>query len=738
MGAFMAETRTLVSLVAPPAIPTAQRWALGEVERLYRQPLLPLLEQAHDVHRRAHPEPEVQLCQLLSIKTGGCPEDCGYCPQSAHYDTGLAAEKLLDTGHVLEVARQARNEGATRFCMGAAWRSAPAAGRAEFEQVLEMVRGVSSLGLEVCCTLGMLNATQAAALAAAGLTAYNHNLDTSPEFYGKVISTRTYQDRLDTLEHVRQAGISVCCGGILGMGEQESDRIRLLHVLANLPTPPESVPINALVAVAGTPLADQPPVDAFDFVRAIATARILMPQSKVRLSAGRLALSKEAQALCFYAGANSIFLGEKLLTTPNPETAADHALLQTLGLLPEPPAAKPVSPAPPTLEAALAAELGALEARSRRRRLRPPAGEDFCSNDYLGLSRHPAIRAAVARAAQSDLPLGSTGSRLVRGDQPEWSALEARFARFRGSKAALFFSSGYAANLAVLSTLIRREDLVFSDALNHASLIDGMRLSGAERVILPHLDVVAWQKILRQRVAPRRRAFLVIESIYSMAGDRAPLPEIVALCRELGVELIVDEAHATGLCGPNGEGALVEAGLPTAALASLHPCGKALGAAGGFVACSNIVREYLINRARPFIFSTAPPPLLAVQLDAALDVLVQEPWRRERLWANARALAAQLTAGGLLQTSTPTPILAVRLGADARAVAVAERLAAQGFDVRAIRPPSVPEGEAQLRLTVSATHDTASIQRFGEAVVAAVGEARNVVEGGAESVEDWA
>jgi len=721
-GPYMAETRTLVSLVAPPTIPTAQRWALGEVERLYRQPLLPLLEQAHDVHRRAHPEPEVQLCQLLSIKTGGCPEDCGYCPQSAHYDTGLAAEKLLDTGHVLEVARQAKDEGATRFCMGAAWRSAPAADKKEFEQVLEMVRGVSSLGLEVCCTLGMLNATQAAALAAAGLTAYNHNLDTSPEFYGKVISTRTYQDRLDTLAHVRQAGISVCCGGILGMGEQEEDRIRLLHVLANLPTPPESVPINALVAVAGTPLAEQPPVDAFDFVRAIATARILMPQSKVRLSAGRLALSKEAQALCFYAGANSIFLGEKLLTTPNPETAADHALLRTLGLLPEPPAAKPAA-APPALEAALAAELAGLEAQSRRRHLHPPAGEDFCSNDYLGLSRHPAIRAAVARAALSDLPLGSTGSRLVRGDQPQWGALEARFARFRGTPAALFFSSGYAANLGVLSTLLRREDLVFSDALNHASLIDGIRLSGAERVILPHLDLAAWEPLLRRRRAPGRRAFLVVESIYSMAGDRAPLRAIAALCRELGVELIVDEAHATGLCGPGGEGALVEAGLADAALVSLHPCGKALGAAGGFVACSQVVRDYLVNRARPFIFSTAPPPLLAVQLDAALDVLATEPWRRERVWVNARALTAQLAAAGLLPAaphSGLSPILAVRLGADAHAMAVAARLAAQGFDVRAIRPPSVPEGQSQLRITVNAEQDPATVERFGRAVIEAV------------------
>lgn len=308
------------------------------MQRIYRQPLLALLEEAHAAHRQHHPGGEVQLCRLLSIKTGGCPEDCAYCPQSAHYDTGTAAGKLLDDATVLSAARQAKSDGATRFCMGAAWREVREG--KDFERVLAMVRGVADLGLEVCCTLGMLNASQAQRLAAAGLTAYNHNLDTSPEFYGQIITTRTYEDRLRTLHHVRDAGISVCCGGILGLGESQEDRIRLLHQLANLPTPPESVPINALVAVAGTPLEQQAPVPVFEFVRAIATARILMPTAKVRLSAGRLALSPEGQALCFYAGANSIFTGERLLTTPNPETAQDLALLAELGLKPQPLAAE--------------------------------------------------------------------------------------------------------------------------------------------------------------------------------------------------------------------------------------------------------------------------------------------------------------------------------------------------------------------------------------------------------------
>lgn len=322
----------------PAAAPTetAPR-TRAAVAELYRQPLFALIEQAHDVHRRHHPGHQVQLCRLLSIKTGGCPEDCAYCPQSARHATAMPAGKLMDPAAILDTAKQARAEGATRFCMGAAWREVKD-GR-EFDQVLEAVRAVAELGLEVCCTLGMLNARQAERLAAAGLTAYNHNLDTSPEFYGQIIHTRAYADRLQTLEHVGRAGISVCCGGILGMGESESDRIGLLHQLANLPVAPESVPINALVPVAGTPLATRPPLAVFDFIRAIATARILLPRAKVRLSAGRLSLSAEAQALCFYAGANSIFTGEKLLTTPNPETAGDLALLAALGLQPAPGAA---------------------------------------------------------------------------------------------------------------------------------------------------------------------------------------------------------------------------------------------------------------------------------------------------------------------------------------------------------------------------------------------------------------
>jgi biotin synthase len=307
-------------------------WKRNEVAEIYRTPLTELVFRAQSVHRQGHAPDRVQTCQLISIKTGGCPEDCAYCPQSAHYDAPVERQGLLDAQHVIGVAKQAADRGVTRFCMGAAWRQAPEG--AEFERVLEMVRGVAALGMEVCCTLGMLSEGQAARLKEAGLSAYNHNLDTSPEFYGSIISTRVYDDRLKTLAAVRKAGLTVCCGGILGMGELEADRIGLLHQLATLAPHPESVPINMLVRVEGTPLASRPSLDPLEMVRAIATARILMPGSRVRLAAGRKQLSPEAVTLCFLAGANSIFVGDKLLTTPNPGPDEDEQLLQSLGLKP--------------------------------------------------------------------------------------------------------------------------------------------------------------------------------------------------------------------------------------------------------------------------------------------------------------------------------------------------------------------------------------------------------------------
>ena len=307
-------------------------WTVEEALALFELPFMELCHQAQTMHRAHHPADKVQLCTLSNIKSGGCPEDCAYCPQSARYATGLDAEALLPLETVLEQARCAKENGASRFCMGAAWRKVR--DNKDFDRTLEMVSAVSDLGLEVCATLGMVTDAQARRLEAAGLTAYNHNIDTSPEHYERVISTRLFEDRMETLEAVRNAGLSVCSGGIVGMGETLRDRAGMLATLANLPEHPESVPINSLVAVEGTPLEDQEPVDSFDFLRTIAVARLMMPQARIRLAAGRRSLSREGQALAFMCGANSIFYGDRLLTTDNPDVAADRELFATLGITP--------------------------------------------------------------------------------------------------------------------------------------------------------------------------------------------------------------------------------------------------------------------------------------------------------------------------------------------------------------------------------------------------------------------
>ena len=307
-------------------------WTKEEIKEIFDRPILELIYQGATVHREHNNPSEVQVCTLLSIKTGGCPEDCAYCPQAARYHTDVKVHKLLDVDFVMDKAKNAKDNGSTRFCMGAVWREVR--DNKDFDKVIDMVKGVNALGMEVCCTLGMLSEDQAKRLKDAGLYAYNHNLDTSEEHYEDIISTRTYDDRLDTIENVRSADISVCSGGIIGLGETNDDRIDMLHTLATMREHPESVPVNALVPVPGTPLEDQPKVSVWDMVRMIATARIIMPRAMVRLSAGRVRMSVEEQALCFLAGANSIFAGDELLTTPNPEVDADKEMFQTLNLKP--------------------------------------------------------------------------------------------------------------------------------------------------------------------------------------------------------------------------------------------------------------------------------------------------------------------------------------------------------------------------------------------------------------------
>jgi biotin synthase len=307
-------------------------WPIEEIYDIYNMPLLELVFKAATVHKRFNDTAEVQVCTLLSIKTGGCTEDCAYCPQAARYNTGVNVHALMKKDEVLSYAQKAKDAGSTRFCMGAAWREVR--DNKDFDRVIDMVKGVNEMGMEVCCTLGMLTEMQAQKLADAGLYAYNHNLDTSSEYYTEIITTRTYNDRLQTLDNVRKAGVSVCCGGIIGLGETHEDRIKMLHTLSTMPEHPESVPINALVAIAGTPLENNDKVDVWDMIRMIATARILMPKAMVRLSAGRTSMNISEQALCFMAGANSIFAGDKLLTTPNPSFEEDDAMFKLLGLKP--------------------------------------------------------------------------------------------------------------------------------------------------------------------------------------------------------------------------------------------------------------------------------------------------------------------------------------------------------------------------------------------------------------------
>lgn len=319
---------------------------LKDLEEVYQLPLFELIQKSREVHRSHWRDAEMQLCTLLSVKTGGCSEDCSYCAQSARYNTGLDAGKLMSTEDVLPIAQRAKENGSTRFCMGAAWKGVRD-GDKRFEQVLGTIREVSKLGMEVCVTLGQLSDAEAEKLRDAGVTAYNHNIDTSPEHYPNIVTTHTFEDRLNTIGAVQRAGMAVCCGGILGLGESEDDRLKMLEVLCNFDPPPESVPINCLMPMPGTPLEDSPPIDTFELVRLIATARIFLPDAKIRLSAGRTQLSREAQALCFFAGANSVFYGEKLLTAANPGVNEDMELLETLGLTPQ----KPFSDLPrPTIE----------------------------------------------------------------------------------------------------------------------------------------------------------------------------------------------------------------------------------------------------------------------------------------------------------------------------------------------------------------------------------------------------
>ena len=707
---------------------------LAELKQTYHLPLPDLLFRAAEVHRAHHDINDIQRCALLSIKTGGCPEDCGYCAQSARYQTGVPSTPLMSLEEVRQRAEKAKELGATRFCMGTAWRE-PRDGP-QFDRVLDMVRVVRALDMEACVTLGMLTDDQARRLADSGLTAYNHNLDTSRRHYPNIISTRTYDDRLNTLRAVQNAGIAVCCGGILGMGESEEDRLMLLAELAALQPPPESIPINCLTPVARTPLEKSPPVDSIELVRLIATTRIAFPTARVRLSAGRDKMNRELQVLCFLAGANSIFFGEKLLTAPNPSTDEDAALFKAMGLSESAGAlerksalsahAHPRSRAPvQSLVNRWEELLNELRDLGRYRRLSIPRGVDFSSNDYLGFGKE---------GKDSDIvPRSGLASRLLGGQSAIWEEIESSLARWHGAEAALMFSSGYAANEGLLSTVIEADDFVASDQSNHASIIDGLRLSKGQRFVFRHNDLEHLESGLNRagwNRSAKQQLFVVTESLFSMDGDHAPLAELVELCERYEAHLIVDEAHATGCFGPSGSGCVDEAGLRSRVLATVHTGGKALGVAGAYVCGSRQLRELLINRCRHFIFTTALPSAIGLWWRQAIDEVRQAEDRRLRLHESAAMFRAELARWDIAIRGS-SYIVPVVLGDDALAKEVSQRLQQAGWDIRAIRPPSVPVGSARLRISIHADHDRSTVLAAAGAVAQILFEmgARNVSEG---------
>ncbi|STC87965.1 biotin synthetase [Escherichia coli] len=719
------------------------RWTLSQVTELFEKPLLDLLFEAQQVHRQHFDPRQVQVSTLLSIKTGACPEDCKYCPQSSRYKTGLEAERLMEVEQVLESARKAKAAGSTRFCMGAAWKNPHERDMPYLEQ---MVQGVKAMGLEACMTLGTLSESQAQRLANAGLDYYNHNLDTSPEFYGNIITTRTYQERLDTLEKVREAGIKVCSGGIVGLGETVKDRAGLLLQLANLPTPPESVPINMLVKVKGTPLADNDDVDAFDFIRTIAVARIMMPTSYVRLSAGREQMNEQTQAMCFMAGANSIFYGCKLLTTPNPEEDKDLQLFRKLGLNPQQTAVlagdneqqqrlEQALMTPDTDEYYNAAALwiwqekidAALDARRvadalrRRYPVAQGAGRwlvaddcqylNFSSNDYLGLSHHPQIIRAWQQGAEQ-FGVGSGGSGHVSGYSVAHQVLEEELAEWLGYSRALLFISGFAANQAVIAAMMAKEDRIVADRLSHASLLEAASLSPSPLRRFAHNDVTHLARLLASPCPGQQ--LVVTEGVFSMDGDSAPLEEIQQVTQQHDGWLMVDDAHGTGVIGEQGRGSCwLQKVKPELLVVTF---GKGFGVSGAAVLCSNTVADYLLQFARHLIYSTSMPPAQAQALRASLAVIRSDEGdaRREKLAALITRFRAGVQDLPFTLADSWSAIQPLIVGDNSRALQLAEKLRQQGCWVTAIRPPTVPAGTARLRLTLTAAHEMQDIDRLLE------------------------
>lgn len=682
-------------------------WTLEELTSLYQKPLLDLVFHAAEIHRTYHNSKEIQLCRLVSIKTGGCSEDCKYCAQSSRYQTPVEAEPMMSVEEVMERAKEAKKNGLTRVCLGAAWRQVRSS--QQFENVLQMVKEISSMGLEVCCTLGMLNDEQAKKLKEAGLYAYNHNLDTSDRYYKKVITTRTYTDRLQTLAAVRNAKISVCCGGIIGMGEQVEDRIRLIQTLSSFTPHPESVPINKLIPIPGTPMADQAKVEVWDLIRTIATCRIALPTSMVRISAGREKMSHTEQALCFLAGGNSIFVGDKLLTAPNKDVASDQELLSILQLTPLKAFAKT---AKPHTEISTVCNEEFLKAKLQRRQeignkrvlsITDPSLTDFSSNDYLGFARSQTLyqnieKEVLLQSNQEEVLLGATGSRLLTGNRAYIELLEKEIAAFHKAEASLIYTSGYLANTGLLSCVADDQDCYILDKQVHASTWEGARLSGAKIALFEHNNLTQLEKQLQKAQNKYKKIFICIESLYSMQGSVAPLTAISYLAKQYRSHIIVDEAHATGVYGKKGEGLVVENGLEDEIFARIHTFGKALGVHGAAVVGSKMLKEFLINFSKPLLYTTALPLHNYAAIRCAYQQIPHAEKKRKHLFSLISYFQQFSKDLAIDITTTNTPIQPIPVTDNTTADQLCKKLQELKMDVRAIKSPTVRKGKECLRV----------------------------------------
>ncbi|MCY3975088.1 MAG: biotin synthase BioB [Simkaniaceae bacterium] len=679
-----------------------------ELSALYDTPLLELIGRALRVHTRFHPPGEVQMCRLISIKTGGCSEDCKYCSQSSRYKTAVKAQPMMKYEEVIRIAKEAVRQGATRVCLGAAWRGARDS--RQFDETLRMVKGIAELGVEVCCTLGLLTDEQARKLKEADLYAYNHNLDSSERFYKTIITTRSYRDRLNTLDAVRKVGISVCCGGIIGMGETKEDRMELLRTLASRNPHPESVPINLLVPIPGTPLGDRPPLPFWELVRMVAVARIAMPASMVRLSAGRITLSYQEQALCFLAGANSIFVGDKLLTAENAPVDRDEEMFSLLGLRGRPPYAEQHvgrNVTPDGCERGRSLLPVKLSERERSDTIRSLTQDkdliDFASNDYLGLARSPLFKEKSLDAWRSlNRFVGSGGSRLLTGNDSYTEELEECIASFHGFESATLFNSGYMANIGLVQALSAGKGLLLYDEHIHASIRAGIRIGRASSLPFRHNGLDHLEKRLKKGKG-RGDTYVFVESIYSTDGSRAPLLPLFRLTERYGAKLIVDEAHAVGVFGREGRGLVDEEGLAGKVFAQTVTFGKALGALGAAITGNALLKKVLINFAHSFIYTTAPPfPLLAT-IRCAYELFPRMDREREHVKRLGRIAGAPFAL-----------IRAVPVSGNRAARALVERATRCGFNVKALLSPTVRRGKEILRLTFHAFNKEEDVVRLLE------------------------